>query len=115
MESGPESGPDFDARNSNGSVIGNRKERSKADMANDRSNSLSTGMPQLGHEKPKAVGIQRQNLATADDAFGYNRLAAQIAKELTLIDGPMWHTNRTGVAAYAGFLSLITGSLGKIG
>ena len=43
------------------------------------------------------------------------QIAAQIAKELTLIDGPVWHTDRSGVAAYAGCLSLITGSLGKIG
>jgi len=29
--------------------------------------------------------------------------------------GPVWHTNRTGMADLAGWLSLVTGALGKIG
>lgn len=43
------------------------------------------------------------------------QIAALIADALGLQDGPVWHTDRAGVAAYAGCLSLITGSLGKIG
>ncbi|RYG89143.1 3-carboxy-cis,cis-muconate cycloisomerase [Loktanella sp. IMCC34160] len=43
------------------------------------------------------------------------QIAAQMASVLGLQDGPVWHTDRSSVAAYAGCLSLITGSLGKIG
>ena len=51
------------------------------------------------------------------DAFGSNaeKVAADMAKTLKLNNGPVWHTDRTGIVEYSNRLSLITGSLGKIG
>lgn len=43
------------------------------------------------------------------------RTATHMTDALGLIAGLVWHTDRTGVAEYAGRLSLITGSLGKLG
>jgi len=42
-------------------------------------------------------------------------IAAHMADALGLADGPVWHTDRTGLAEYGSRLSLITGSLGKLG
>ncbi|MEL7149199.1 MAG: lyase family protein, partial [Pseudomonadota bacterium] len=43
------------------------------------------------------------------------RIASHMAGALGLAAGPVWHTDRTAVAEYAGRLSLVTGSLGKFG
>lgn len=56
-----------------------------------------------------AVGNRAQLGETADT------IAAQIARRLDLSDGPVWHTDRTAIADYVSRLSLISGSLGKIG
>ncbi len=42
-------------------------------------------------------------------------LAAHLAFALGLAPTPQWHARRDGVAEYAGLLSLISGSLGKMG
>jgi len=39
----------------------------------------------------------------------------RLARELGLGDAPQWHSQRDRLAAFAGDLSLITGSLGKLG
>ena len=51
------------------------------------------------------------------DAFGANgdAIAANMAESLGLANGPAWHTDRTGIAEYASRLSMICGSLGKMG
>ncbi|MCA1368377.1 3-carboxy-cis,cis-muconate cycloisomerase [Bradyrhizobium sp. BRP14] len=38
-----------------------------------------------------------------------------LAEELALIDWPQWHSQRSAIADFAHLLSLITGSLGKLG
>ena len=38
-----------------------------------------------------------------------------IAKQLSLTAAPTWHSDRTGLAEYANWLSAATGSLGKLG
>ncbi|KQY13904.1 3-carboxy-cis,cis-muconate cycloisomerase [Rhizobium sp. Root482] len=40
---------------------------------------------------------------------------ARLAAELSLADRPQWHSQRDGIAEFAGLLSLITGNLGKLG
>ena len=40
---------------------------------------------------------------------------ARLAAELQLADRPQWHSQRDGIAEFAGLLSLITGNLGKLG
>lgn len=44
-----------------------------------------------------------------------DQIAEHMAGALGLASGPAWHTDRTAVVEYAGRLSLVTGSLGKIG
>lgn len=44
-----------------------------------------------------------------------NAVAAAAAERLGLDDAPPWHAARDGIAEFAGFLSLVSGSLGKIG
>lgn len=42
-------------------------------------------------------------------------VAAGLARLLELGDGPCWHVERDGLAEFASWLSLVSGSLGKIG
>ncbi|MEO1537237.1 MAG: 3-carboxy-cis,cis-muconate cycloisomerase [Pseudomonadota bacterium] len=44
-----------------------------------------------------------------------DRIAAHVAQSLGLALGPVWHTDRSGIVDYASRLSLVTGTLGKIG
>lgn len=43
------------------------------------------------------------------------QIVRRMSDALGLFAGPVWHTDRTAIAEYAGTLSVITGSLGKIG
>lgn len=78
---------------------------------------LATHIAALEGLRPQVERLQLGGAVGTRRDFGEAgpQIAAQIAKALGLHDGPVWHTDRTGVAAYAGCLSLITGSLGKIG
>ncbi|MBB3610194.1 3-carboxy-cis,cis-muconate cycloisomerase [Rhizobium sp. BK602] len=51
------------------------------------------------------------------EKLGSNAAAvrASLAQELDLTDAPQWQSQRGGIAEFAGLLSLISGSLGKIG
>jgi 3-carboxy-cis,cis-muconate cycloisomerase len=44
-----------------------------------------------------------------------NAVRQRLAAALGLHDAPQWHSQRDRIADFAGFLSLVTGSLGKIG
>jgi len=44
-----------------------------------------------------------------------NAVHAALARQLDLTDRPQWHSQRDWIAEFAGLLSLITGSLGKLG
>ncbi|MEZ2218495.1 3-carboxy-cis,cis-muconate cycloisomerase [Rhizobium sp. RCC_161_2] len=51
------------------------------------------------------------------EKLGSNAAAvrASLAQELDLTDEPQWQSQRGGIAEFAGLLSLMTGSLGKVG
>jgi 3-carboxy-cis,cis-muconate cycloisomerase len=42
-------------------------------------------------------------------------VAEELARRLGLADGPCWHVERDGIGEFADWLSLVAGSLGKIG
>lgn len=67
--------------------------------------------------RPRVERLQLGGAVGARDGFGKDgeRIAAHMADALGLATGPVWHTDRTPVAEYAGRLSLVTGSLGKFG
>lgn len=78
---------------------------------------LASHIAALNNLRPQVERLQLGGAVGTRADFGKSgpEIAAQIANALGLHDSPVWHTDRTGVAAYAGRLSLITGSLGKIG
>ncbi|MGF1563587.1 MAG: 3-carboxy-cis,cis-muconate cycloisomerase [Geminicoccaceae bacterium] len=63
-------------------------------------------------ERLQLGGAVGTRAAFGDDA---DAIAKVMAQELGLSAGAVWHTDRSALAAYAGQLSLITGTLGKIG
>jgi len=67
--------------------------------------------------KPRVERLQLGGAVGTRHGFGEDgdRIATHMANALDLAAGPVWHTDRTGIAEYAGRLSLITGSLGKLG
>ena len=55
-------------------------------------------------------------VGTRGDLVGKgDALAAELARRLGLADAPCWHVNRDSIAEFASWLSLVCGSLGKIG
>jgi len=71
----------------------------------------------LGALRPRVERLQLGGAVGTRDGFGDDgeRIASHMASALGLAAGPVWHTDRTAVAEYAGRLSLLTGSLGKFG
>lgn len=67
--------------------------------------------------KPRVERLQLGGAVGTRHSFGEDgdRIANHMADALDLAAGPVWHTDRTGIAEYAGRLSLITGTLGKLG
>ncbi|MEJ6396011.1 3-carboxy-cis,cis-muconate cycloisomerase [Gymnodinialimonas sp. 2305UL16-5] len=67
--------------------------------------------------KPRVERLQLGGAVGTRHDFGEDgdRIATHMTDALDLAAGPVWHTDRTGVAEYAGRVSLITGSLGKLG
>ncbi|MGX9353985.1 3-carboxy-cis,cis-muconate cycloisomerase [Roseobacteraceae bacterium S113] len=67
--------------------------------------------------RPRVERLQLGGAVGTRHGFGEDgdRIATHIADALGLAAGPVWHTDRTGIAEYAGRLSLVTGSLGKLG
>ena len=75
----------------------------------------------LAEIRPRLLVIQfggpigvRGALGGQGDKEGY-AVAAGLAKRLGLGDAPSWHSARDRIAEFAGWLSLLTGALGKIG
>ncbi len=66
---------------------------------------------------PRVGRLQLGGAVGTRNGFGDDgdRIATSMADALDLVSGTAWHTDRTGVAEYAGRLSLVTGSLGKFG
>ena len=66
---------------------------------------------------PRLLVVQFGGAAGTLDALGDAgpQVRAALARELGLGDAPQWHSQRDTIADLAGWLSLVTGSLGKIG
>lgn len=72
----------------------------------------------LEQNRPRVERVQIGGAAGDRAAFAAasDEIAAHVAGELRLGDPPRaWHARRDGLAEYAGCLSLITGTLGKMG
>ena len=65
--------------------------------------------------RPQVERLQLGGAVGVRAAFGAADIAAHMADALRLVDGPVWHTDRSGVTSYGGRLSMISGTLGKIG
>jgi 3-carboxy-cis,cis-muconate cycloisomerase len=89
-----------------------------------RDRILTWHLPLAGHLerletlRPKIETVQIGGAAGDRKALGYKAddVVGEVAKSLGLAPtDKAWHAMREGVADYASFLSLVTGSLGKIG
>jgi 3-carboxy-cis,cis-muconate cycloisomerase len=71
----------------------------------------------LGSLKPRLLIIQFGGAVGARDGLEGkgDAIAAELARLLDLGDGPCWHVERDGLAEFASWLSLVSGTLGKIG
>ncbi|WP_299897009.1 3-carboxy-cis,cis-muconate cycloisomerase [uncultured Ruegeria sp.] len=67
--------------------------------------------------RPRIERLQLGGAVGTRDGFGAEaeRIASHMAATLDLAAEPVWHTDRIAVAEYAGRLSLVSGSLGKLG
>ncbi|MBU2359201.1 MAG: 3-carboxy-cis,cis-muconate cycloisomerase [Alphaproteobacteria bacterium] len=60
--------------------------------------------------------VERLSLSGPTGTGDFTDVAGPMAQVLGLTTAPAsWHTDRSGIVAYAGLLALITGSLGKMG
>lgn len=71
----------------------------------------------LKGQLPRLLVVQFGGAAGTLDILGETgpHVRATLARELDLGDAPQWHNQRDTIADLAGWLSLVTGSLGKIG
>lgn len=67
--------------------------------------------------RPKVERLQLGGAIGTAHAFGgaADAIRRKMATDLRLYTAPVWHTDRTAVGEYAGQLSAITGSMGKLG
>ncbi|MDA7430541.1 3-carboxy-cis,cis-muconate cycloisomerase [Primorskyibacter aestuariivivens] len=88
-----------------------------ADRVRSWRQPLRDHMSGLDASRPRVERLQLGGPVGTRHGFGGDgeRIAAHMADALGLSAGPVWHTDRSAVAEYASRLSLITGSLGKIG
>jgi len=71
----------------------------------------------LDELKPRLLVAQFGGAAGARDGLDDkgDKVAAELARLLALGEGPCWHVQRDGLTEFASWLSLVSGSLGKIG
>ncbi|MFW8595846.1 3-carboxy-cis,cis-muconate cycloisomerase [Cribrihabitans neustonicus] len=89
-----------------------------ADRLNAWSGPLDNHLRRLGELRPRVELLQLGGAAGDRAAMAPHAeaIAAGMARNLGLGNPPRaWHAARDGVAEYAGLLSLITGTLGKMG
>ncbi|MEO0484945.1 MAG: 3-carboxy-cis,cis-muconate cycloisomerase [Pseudomonadota bacterium] len=88
-----------------------------ADRIRSWQQPLADHIAALTAGRPRVERLQLGGPVGTRDAFAPDgdAIAAHMADTLGLASGPVWHSDRTAIADYAGRLSLITGSLGKIG
>ncbi|MDW6026275.1 3-carboxy-cis,cis-muconate cycloisomerase [Mesorhizobium sp. BAC0120] len=78
---------------------------------------LERDRERLKERSERLLAVQLGGAAGTLDKLGGKAAAvrAGLATRLGLADAPQWHSQRDGIAEFAGWLSLTTGSLGKIG
>ena len=78
---------------------------------------LADHLDRLDRLAPQVAKLQFGGpVGTREGLNGHGEaIAAHLARELGLANGPQWHARRDGIAEFAGLLSLISGSLGKMG
>jgi 3-carboxy-cis,cis-muconate cycloisomerase len=79
---------------------------------------LETHLTRLGQLRPRVEVVQIGGASGDRKALGEaaQEIVNQVARELDLGPcGKAWHAMRDGICEYAGFLALVTGSLGKMG
>lgn len=71
----------------------------------------------LAQQESRLFTVQFGGAAGTLDRLGDKggEVRRTLAAELGLHDGPQWHAQRDALAEFAGWLSLVTGSLGKFG
>jgi 3-carboxy-cis,cis-muconate cycloisomerase len=71
----------------------------------------------LAGQAGRLLAVQFGGAAGTLDKLGGNGAAVRrrLAERLGLADAPQWHSQRDALAEFAGWLSLVTGSLGKFG
>ena len=71
----------------------------------------------LSEQSPRLLVVQFGGAAGTLEKLGDKGPAvrAALAARLGLADAPQWHSQRDTLAEFAGWLSLVTGSLGKFG
>ncbi|SEM54579.1 3-carboxy-cis,cis-muconate cycloisomerase [Loktanella fryxellensis] len=73
---------------------------------------LADHRDRLRHLRPQT---ERLSLAGPTGTTDFGETAPLMAQALGLHAGPVWHTDRSGVVGFAGWLALVAGSLGKMG
>ena len=88
-----------------------------ADRVQNWRQPLEAHIVALDALRPRVQRLQLGGAVGTRHGFGDDgdRIATHMADALGLASGPVWHTDRTAVAEYAGRLSLVTGTLGKFG
>lgn len=78
---------------------------------------LDRSAQRLAHFSVEGFAVQFGGAAGTLEKLGGKGadVRAALARRLDLADRPQWHSQRDGLAEFAGILSLISGSLGKFG
>ena len=87
------------------------------DKVEDWLHPLARHSERLAQLRPRLLAVQLGGPVGNRDVFGDkgDEVAAALAMRLGLRPAPPWHNGRDGIAEFAGWLSLVTGALGKIG
>jgi len=87
------------------------------DKIEDWMHPLARHRDRLAQLRPRLLVVQIGGPVGNRDVFGErgDEVAAALAMRLGLRPAPPWHNGRDGIAEFAGWLSLLTGALGKIG
>lgn len=78
---------------------------------------LERTLARLAAFSANGFAVQFGGAAGTLEKFGGRGVAlrATLARNLGLVEQPQWHSQRDGIAELAGILSLVSGSLGKLG
>ena len=110
-----------DAHGANGLMARTRMQTALSITVGDRIDAwrypLVTHHDALESIRPQVERLQLGGAVGTGHAFGANAdaIRCKMAAELCLHTAPVWHTDRVRISDYAGHLSAITGSLGKLG